>query len=156
MFVTFTWLYSHTTFDVTSDNDVTVRTASCPLLQLCSNIAVIWNVMPCSLVDRCVPVRDACYSYLQDKKGTLTSIYQTTWCHIPEDYNHNDMIYVFFMYKQWTDIFFFFHFLVWAFPYLDIGNALYAYNHIDVLTDVFTFMSHVHTKATKIPVLISF
>jgi hypothetical protein len=46
-----------------------------------------------------------------------------------------------------------FHFLVWAFPYLDIGNALSAYNHIDILTDVFTFISHVRTKTTKILVL---
>jgi len=46
-----------------------------------------------------------------------------------------------------------FHFLVWAFPYLDIGNAVYAYNHIGVLTDVFKLISHVHTKATNIRVL---
>jgi hypothetical protein len=46
-----------------------------------------------------------------------------------------------------------FHFLVWAFPYLDIGNALSTYNHIDMFTDVFMFISHVHTKATKILVL---
>jgi len=46
-----------------------------------------------------------------------------------------------------------FHFLVWAFPYLDIGNVLSAYNHIDILTDVFMFISHVRTKATKILVL---
>lgn len=46
-----------------------------------------------------------------------------------------------------------FHFLVWAFPYLDIGNTLYAYNHIEVLTDTFMFISHVRTKATKILVL---
>lgn len=42
-----------------------------------------------------------------------------------------------------------FHFLVWAFPYLDIGNALYVYNRVDVLTDVFMFISYVRTKATK-------
>jgi hypothetical protein len=27
-----------------------------------------------------------------------------------------------FLYKQWTDLILLFHFLVWSFPYLDLGN----------------------------------
>jgi len=44
-----------------------------------------------------------------------------------------------YLYELWTDLILLFHFLVWSFPYLDLGNENEVYKLIAVITSVFTY-----------------
>jgi hypothetical protein len=54
---------------------------------LTMKITVFLDVTPCSLVDRYQHFRGGLNAEVVGSSSTLVPVYQTVWCHIPEDSN---------------------------------------------------------------------